>query len=309
MKSKLSFLPYVLMYLVSLLLIGMGRLVTAEFSVEYLRSAAFWYDLIITNVANLMVLVATVWMWGERFDQTDEVIRKKNAQIQDCVDRDLGPDFDAYLAEINRAAKIRAWKRLVYRRRQRLERRMRDRDRRAWQTEEGRRRNRKCKRLAALNRALTDEYIEANIEELKVRYEVLTRAVVTSGHASREERDEQFVNGSAELVRVLIPRVLIGIAGVCFVSSFMPRLRQFDPVMLVDIGVKVMALCYNWLVGTSYARRFRENITIANLDTSLGIITRYLQWRIDRRSALGHKPETDRGSEPTDRTAREKAEG
>ena len=287
-RISLAFIPFVLMYFTSILLVGVADLFTAGFSLERIGKAQFWYNIFLSMFANIFALMATLlWQIKKQREEDKRVLEKQN-KINDCADNDLEPDFeDEYLKDINLNSKITAFKENIKEQIDMLNKKAKPEDFFAWNSrvEEGTKKNKYVQKRLVLEEQLKSEYIKENIDFIKVEYEYITKAKVINGYQPKSKR-QRYINGKKTMFADLLPNTLLAISFMVFISSFAFEFINADKTLIITLSAKIFSLVWNAYNGYSYAFTYIEKVLITNLNASLDLIVGYLAWRKESKGNM-----------------------
>jgi hypothetical protein len=211
-------LPYWISNFVAFLLIGGLAFVSVEFDPSQILKFEFWLPILITSSAVWLVFFYTSKEYLIKYEKRDPEIQILKKNLLEKAKNEGFEHLTEYLVEKNIKFKITAWKEKYKRIESKLDYKASDEDIYIWSkgTESQKLDNKYCQKKRQIQRVLTDEYINNNLEYLKVDVVQFTYAMVVAGtngkhsKSSFEKNIDQKIN--QEAVYSIISRTVLLVA-------------------------------------------------------------------------------------------------
>lgn len=289
-KFKRS-IPYIAVMLVSVVLTGIIELIRYDWTWETITSAGFWASIGTTNVsAFLMALSATLMTSDNIAFNTSEGLGQQAFQVESAINEfrlKLGNDIDIFVDLENRKRKAKAWENKINAKLLPIKRTFK-----ASETQEYvkvlngellvENASKRVQKRVALEKQIEPEYINENIEILKVRYYKITRRMIENG-STKQEIDGKLRNASSVIIAGLLPKFLFSMSILIFFSSFMYDFKEnITWAVVLPILIKFLTLFYNYIYGRGFAPDYFRETTINNLLVRFEWITKYIDWKKKR---------------------------
>ncbi|QVK18101.1 hypothetical protein KHQ81_14940 [Mycoplasmatota bacterium] len=267
--NKWKCLPFFFMYFISLSMVVLIDLVTAQFSLDRIGSSEYWSNILTVAIANLLVLLSSTFYDVDKLKETDRRILDDRKEIRQAIANDIDVDFKDFIVQDNLSRKITSWKNYINRKLRKLE-------------------NKKAsqKRDAAIQKLqsmITKEYIDKYIDSIKIKYYYIKMSQIISGFRSGDEV-ERLESGFNKVSKDILPKFLLSISLPIFISSFVMDVKDFSPVLLLTIASKLVSLISNFMNGKSYAKVYVNEVVLYNLDYRIKYIERYVSWKAKKKA-------------------------
>lgn len=266
---KWKYIPFLVMYFISLSLVVLIDLVTAQFSLDRIGSSEYLSNILTVALANLLVLISSTFYDVDKLKEIDPRIKKDEEEIRDSISNDIDVDFKDFIDQDNLSRKIRCWKNYINRKIRKLENK-----------KSSQKRDAAIKKLQVMK---TKEYIENYIDSIKIRYYYIKMSQIISGFRSGDEI-ERLESGFNKVSKDIMPKFLLSISLPIFISSFVMNVKDFSPVLLLTIASKLISLILNFMNGKSYAKVYVDEVVLYNLDYRIKYIERYISWKAKKKA-------------------------
>ena len=277
---------YVILYVISLVLIGVTSLIDKESGINFgnLQSFTWYVDQIITSFAIITTVMATVYMIVDNFKLTDKEYAKIEQDIKDFADKEYVPTlFARFLEYINpkrkRLQHEHNTKKLLYL----LDKKVKEQDLYIWNkgTPEQKNKNNYCRKRIKYEERLTDEWIVKNLPSVYVAYDKITSALVLGGYYSSEDNSSpnEFITKYTEtkIVRDKLPLLVLGISITSIASSIIVTLL-FDDSALLSVITKVFVLLFQIYNSIKYANDWTIRITLKDARFRKSVAQEFKIW-------------------------------
>lgn len=287
---------YFVLYLISLVLIGVTSLIDKESGINFtnLRSFTWYVDQIITSFAIITTVTATVFMIVDNFKTNDKEYLKLEQDIKDFADREYVPTlFARFLEFINPKRKRLQHEHNVKHKLYELDKKVTDKDLYIWNqgTDKQKSRNAYCKKRARYELRLTDEWIHKNLISINVPFDKITSSLVLGGYYSKEENDSpnEFVtkNTETKIVRDKFPTLVLGIAITSIASSIIVTII-FNEAALLSVVTKFFVLIFQVYNSIKYANDWNVRITLKDMRFRKSITQEFKVW-LKQQVPIEHK--------------------
>ena len=275
---------YVILYLLGFGLIGITSLITGEIGFAGWRDARFYVDTILTYMAIICIIIATVLKIVDQFKETNQEYKDSNTKIQTFAEKSYIPSlFTKYADHANEKRKLKQYLFNIKKKIYNLEKSASEEDLHTWVngTSELKANNTFCKKRAFLEQQLTDNYIKKYLPTMFVEYDRITATVILGGYYSAHDADSanEFVtkNQGRKMLLDNLPRLLYGFAFTAFTSSLILDIA-FSTNALISILTKTLVLCYQTFLTIRYANNWNEEVTLKDIRFRKGIINEYETW-------------------------------
>jgi ABC-type multidrug transport system fused ATPase/permease subunit len=273
----------VTLYLLSLMLIGIINLIDGQFTPDRLLEPDYWFNTIITNVATLLVLINTINLFLDKYRNNDEVTTLEQT-VKTGVYKDIKGDFDDFIRETNKQRKINAFKEKIMDQINQVEGKASSKDLEIIDSDkqELKAKNKVWIKLNRLKKFLDPEYIDRNILFLNVKYNRLTRRIITN-NVSVKNDEFVFTNKPLKMISDILPNYMFTFSIILFFTAFVINVNdKVTLAVIMDMVVKLMALIMNFINGISYAKNYTETVVITELQFRLDTIEQYKEWQKKR---------------------------
>jgi hypothetical protein len=277
---------YIILYVISLLLIGVTSLIDRNSGINFgnLQSFTWYVDQIITSFAIITTVMATVYMIIDHFKSTDKEYIKIEQDIKDFADKEYVPTlFARFLEYINPKRKKlqhehNTKKKLYY-----LDKKVKDIDLYVWNngSVEQKLKNKYCRKRMKYEERLSEEWISKNLNSIYVPYDKISSALVLGGYYSTEENSSpnEFVTKYTEtkIVKDKLPILILGISITSIASSIIVTLL-FDDSALLSVITKVFVLLFQVYNSIKYANDWTVRITLKDARFRKSVAQEFKIW-------------------------------
>lgn len=293
-KSKISISDVVFAFIIflTILISGLLNLFTYGFDPTELLSISFWLAIFIKCLSNGLVLFSSAQNKINHLEKESEQIVYLKSSIELMVKQDIKEDFVTFLAEINKKEKIKAYKLKIKRKIYRLDKKASHRQLSKWKKYQddlsivnskidAHNYGRYVFKRKTLLDKLEDEYIEKNIDTIRIKYHYITRQMVISNLKTNDDVKYQLVEKNQKMTKDLIPRFIYTIAFMLTTSSIIldPNIENLNAIFWINFATNIFTLVFSFLSGTNYGKDFAETVIVGNYYTKKLIIEDYKLWK------------------------------
>jgi hypothetical protein len=274
--------PYVFLYALSFLVVGLFNFVTAEVRTDILTSAEFWNKTISQNLANLIVFSTTITLYNTRNMEEDKDYLQMDKLVTTSVRQDIQSDFGQWVFDKNKIEKKRAYIEKINGKISKQEIKAKPDDLNIWYygTEEQKAVNNYCKKRVKLIKLTDDERLEKFIISMKVDYDEINRSFIESGEAKETKKQNKKLAGPGKIVKDNAPNFSLGMAFVIFINSFIYSANVSDVAFWFQVFFSLVILVYMFIMGRNYADSYMKKVLIVDLQTRFNIIRDYLSDKV-----------------------------
>ena len=274
--------PYVFLYALSFLVVGLFNFVTAEIRTDILTSSEFWNKTISQNLANLIVFSTTIGLFTRKNMEEDKDFLQMDKVVTDAVRQDIQSDFGQWVFDKNKIEKKQAYKDRINGKIAKGEIKAKPEDLKVWYygTDEEKVKNRYCKKRIKLMGLMGDERLDKFIISMKVDYDEINRSFIESGEAKEIKKQNQKLAGPGKIVKDNAPNFSLGMAFVIFINSFIYTANLSDVAFWFQVFFSLVILVYMFIMGRNYADSYMKKVLIVDLQTRFNIIRDYLSDKV-----------------------------
>lgn len=285
MKLTVKIIPYIIIQILIVTVIGINDLYTMGWDPGLLISAAFWYNYISNLVATYLsffawanmgidVVVTTPYYLNmETNNKLDlnkygNIVSIKSHRIDELVTNYRTSDIAEFLdTEINFQEKK---KKHLYICQNKL---MKLRSKKKLNTT----------KIAAIETMMTDEWINKNLKYYKVKYVPVTEAYLVNGVSikSRGSFRKRVDSKTGRILKDNYYKLLCSLAYATMFSSIMfDLMEEITPAVIIKILVKISNCIVNSFLGYSYGNKtYITEKVIYELDDRIALMERYIEWK------------------------------
>lgn len=278
-------LPYAILYVAAVAIVGLFNILTIEYQDNILSSAEFWNRVISQNLANLLVLIATVSMYIVKFTETDKGYTTLKSTVDGAVRGDLDSEFGTWVFNKNKAEKIAAYRAKVQNKISREELKAKPKDLETWYfgSEEDKKKNRYCRRRINLEESIKVERLDKMILALRVDYDEIDRSFVETGEVIRGEKKLTRQDTLGRKVKDNYAQFLFAVGGAAFFNAFIYTADLLDTAFWFKLATSLFLIISMFLNGREYARNYVKQVMVVDLNTRYNIIKDYLTHKVKEK--------------------------
>jgi hypothetical protein len=274
--------PYVALYALSFLVVGLFNFVSADVRTDILTSGEFWNKTISQSIANLIVFSTTIGLYNRKNMEEDAEYLDMYSLVNRAVREDLESDFGQWVFDKNKAEKKKAYIDKVNKIIAKEELKATPQDLNIWYygTDKEKASSKYCIRRNKLIRLTKDERLDKFIVSLDVDYDEINRSFVESGEEKETLKQNKKLAGPGKVVRDNAPTFALGIGFVIFVNSFVYTANVMDAAFWFQAFFSLSILIYMFIIGKSYADTYMKKVLLVDLQTRFNIIRDYLSDKV-----------------------------
>jgi len=274
--------PYVFLYVLSFLVVGLFNFVTAEVRTDILSSAEFWNKTISQNLANLIVFSTTIGLYNRRNMEENTDFLQMDKTVTMAVREDLQSDFGQWVFDKNKIEKKRAYIEKINGKIAKSEVKAKPEDLKIWYygTNKEKSENLYCQKRYKLLGLLDDKRLDKYIISMRVDYDEINRSFIESGETKETRKQNQKLAGPGKIVKDNAPNFSLGMAFVIFINSFIYTANVSDVAFWFQVFFSLVILVYMFIMGRNYADSYMRKVLIVDLQTRFNIIRDYLSDKV-----------------------------
>ena len=290
MKMSLRLVPYLLLQIIILLLVGAGELFEAGWGLDKLKDAGFWFNYATITLATIMSFFSwanvkidhyldTPYYRGMENDpkvnlnNPGTIMAIKKNSLNELVLRYKTSDLPEFLNnEINLPEKREVY--IEYKTTQLIK------HREGWRSTFLLTKKSSARKVELIKQQLTDEYIEANIQNIKVKYVPVTESYVINGvnALSKSMHRRRQIGRGATMIKDNIHKWVLSLSYLLlFTSISIEFSREMSWAVVYSMAIKVSNCVFQSLMGINYAKDYMNNKVIVELDDRTSIMEMYVE--------------------------------
>jgi hypothetical protein len=275
-------LPYAILYIAAVAIVGLFNILTIEYQDDILSSAEFWNRVVSQNLANLLVLIATVSMYLTKFSETDKEYNGLKENVNLAVRIDLDSGFGTWIFNRNKAEKIAAYRAKIQNKINKEELKAKPKDIEAWYfgSEDDKKKNKYCRRRINLEESINSERLEKMILALRVDYDEIDRSFVETGEVIRSQKKNTRQDTLGRKVLDNYAQFLFAVGGAAFFNAFIYTADLLDTAFWFKLATSLFLIMAMFINGREYARNYVKQVMVVDLNTRYNIIKDYLTDRV-----------------------------
>jgi hypothetical protein len=289
-------LQYIILYALGFVIIGFASLMTNEVGFQGLKEPGFYISQVLTYVAIICIIIATLLKIIDHFMFTDPEYLESEKKIAEFANQYIPVLFARYSDYVNPTRKQKQFVanvkheiRLILKGKKFLGipwlvyGKPKPEDLTIWTegTLEEKKQNPFCLQIATLEVQLTEKWIKEHINSIEVSYDEITLDVVLGGYASTGDTDHanDYVtkNKGWKLFKDKAPMILFSFGFSTFAGAIVVDLVLNETAWL-NIVVKTMVLLYNTMMTVRYAHGWTQRVTLKDIRFRRGITLEYYKW-------------------------------
>lgn len=275
-------LPYAILYVAAVAIVGLFNILTIEYQDEILKSAEFWNRVISQNLANLLVLIATISMYIVKFAETDKEYIGLKETVDTSVRSDLDSEFGTWVFNRNKIEKINAYKVKIQNKINKEELKAQPKDIEVWYfgSEDDKKKNRYCRRRLNLEASLNNERLDKMILALRVDYDEIDRSFVETGEVIKGDKKLTRQDTLGRKIKDNYAQFLFAVGGAAFFNAFIYSADLLDAAFWFKLATSLFLIISMYLNGREYARNYVKQVMVVDLNTRYNIIKDYLTHKV-----------------------------
>lgn len=296
-KSRIPGLALYIVILVAAFIMLLGvDFIRAGMSFNAITDPAFFVSNAFTDAALLCITFGTVYLYldwfklnDDRYKTADDILTKF-AQGKTNVPSILS----RFLEGFNRKRKINQYKYLIKEKIYKLEKSksFSDKDLHLWNygTEEEKALNEYCSKRKMYEELLTDEYIEANINNMNIKYDRVTASVILSNFYTEGPKGQvnDFItkDENGKIIAYRGPRLLLSFGATFLLSSLVLDAIIFNWLALLTFAGKALTISVTAYTSYRYAKKHAITITRHDNEFRASIVTEYDKWLLQEAKTV-----------------------
>ena len=289
-KIDWDFVVLLSIWTVALLITGLSDFVRAGFDPDILFTPEWWFRIFRSGSTNLLVFLGTLFYLIKQALREEPSILESEEEVNELVKKHLDPiTFDVFLPEFNRERKKLAYKKGMVQLHNKVDSKISKKPKvlELWanhlkepEAEKWKEHKLTTKKYYLLEQ-MKEDYIEDNIDSIKVSYTPLTKKFVTNGYTHTKDYDDYHVEPtSRKLFFDLAPRLLFTLLLVAVLQTiFIEALEQESRmVAFVWFLINTIPLLFQIVLVFGYLPRFIEEKVLLDFRTRKDVMINYLAY-------------------------------
>lgn len=276
-------LPYVILYIAAAAIVGLYNVLTVRENPDVLSDPTFWNRVISQNIANMLVLVATIGLFIKKYMNDDDFVNMATL-VGNAVLTDLDSGFGVWVFDSNKITKMNAFRAKVQGKINKGELRASAKALETWYygTDEQRRKSHYCRVRKRLEESISEERLNRYILAIKVDYDEIDRAFIETGETRRVTKKNQKQASTWLIIQDNWTRFAFSIAGAAFFNAFIYDTNVMSAAFWAQVAFNVMMLVSMFISGMSYAKTYKQEVLMGDLNTRYNIIKDYLTHKVSK---------------------------
>lgn len=290
MKMSLRLVPYILVQIMILLLVGAGELFAAGWNPQRLLQADFWFSYATITLATLMSFFSwanvkidtyldTPYYAGMEYhpdtnlNDVGVIAAIKRNLLSGLILKHKTSDLPEFLNnEINLPEKTEIYieqktvQLIKYRE--------------GWRSTCFLTRRRAAKKVELIKEQLSEEYISTNIQNIKVKYAPVTEAYLINGVsvASTKNHRHKQIGRAVTMVKDNIHKWVLSLSYLLLLTSLSIEFsEEISLAVIYSTSIKVINCIFQSIMGINYAKDYMNNKVIVELDDRISIMEMYVE--------------------------------
>ena len=285
-----------------------------KFSLEFdrlLRRA----PLLLASYASIAAYTAaTLAKAVSEFKEASDDYKDLEKKIANFAQNEYRPTiFKRFCLHVNKKRKMNAWKAKIYKQWTKLEKKETENDLAAWdewqkeKKEKGNAHlpteNEYCLERARLERLTSEEYLEENVERLRVKYDAITSSVVLGGTKSSVDdiTTDEYITKNKGLVVMAdrAPTYMLSIALITMVTTILVDSFELEMhwtawlLFVLKFSSKIFAMIWTIYNVKKYAETYNVKVTLKDIRFRWGMCCEHNQWVRQQQKELSKETEDD----------------
>ena len=319
-----TYVIYIILFFILLAVNGLVQFVAASFAWEIILTATYWLKTLLGTLSGLSAFILFAFMRRDKRVDTDIEYNKSLNDLNVTIGAKQILNFGEYLELENRTMKIQAWhlkmeeeirkenhsfsnKQLQIRRM--IETNTLKSSKSIIKKIRVRKVKNKLLRIEALTNQLTPQYIQENIDYVRVRHIEITQAEIINGHRGAQSKTKIINNNPIGMIMTKkLPMILLTLGIQAFYNALIIISITGTITMLIAILVQLFTIFMNVVFGINYGNTLFKEIDQNNLLVRRTIFAQYLEWdkAADKSKANGNLiGKIDRKKEEAEKIAQE----
>lgn len=293
-KVTFKRLPYILLLICSLLMIGLTELIKPDFKWETFLSSQYWFNVIFTNLSYFLATIsATLY-------QSDKIVRRdEDGEIKTATKTlvEVAPELhdnsvDVFLYETNRNFKKEKYAEKIRHKLFKLDQRMTRKQLRIYneylscpdsEEKDTIYDNYKfIRKKVTYEEMVTEKWLEEHIDFVKMNCKQLKRRLLTVGSSSQMQEDIPTADAKI-LIGGILPKSLLSISCVTLFLTFGIKPQdELTWVIVIPIVFKFIMLVVNYIYGIRFAEEYVKITVVDKLYLRIRWLKRFIEWKKHR---------------------------
>lgn len=295
-KFKLIYVPIIFSILFCILMVGITDYISAGFTIKNLIKPDFWINLTLTTLGNVSIITAIILINVDKFTSNDEVYNvMKNRIIEFRKTKYVAPLFTKFCNESNRKTKIIYYKNKIEKKFTKLKPTLNDLDIFNGGTDEEKANNKYCRTVRYYNELLKPEYIEKNIDKIKIKYPKISSSLIFSGYKNENNLVDYVTKNKVKKVTVdYLPKFLISFSITVLLMSMAPTLKEnISIATILNTLARLFAVTIQIYFAKDYSTRYNSEVTLHDIQYRESKINEYIVWEDKQIKLLNTEKEVD----------------
>lgn len=291
-KTSLGYIFVCALVLVGALVAGITDYITADFDPTVFKTSSFWVNIVTTNIGTLCIIVAILIHAITKFKLTDpeyltacdNINKFYNTSYQATI-------FGSFCHGVNKKIKCDTYKDKIHKKYSKLKPSLKDLTIYNGNDEKAKSENKYCRKVKYYGMLLSEDYINANLEKIKIKYNGISDSLVFSGCVTDSSKKNYITkNKFGKVFKDLLPRYILSFGITLIVASVIPDTK--DGITLATIFKtcsKLFTMSTQIYFAINYASDYCQTVVLHDIRFRWSVITDYNMWYLSKTQQKEHK--------------------
>lgn len=291
-KASLNYVFVILLVLIGALVAGLTDYISAGFDLNVFKNIDFWVNIITTNIGTLCVILAILLHKIAKFKFTDVDYITINNKINTFYNEQYQATlFSGFCHQTNKRSKREAYKQRIHKKYSRLKPTIKDLNIYNGTNEEAKRKNRYCRKVNYYNQLLNEDFINANVEKIKIKYNGISDSLVFSGCIiDSDGKDYITKNKFVKVFKDLLPKYMLSFGITLIIATIVPDTKDGITLAIIfKTCSKLFTMATQVYFALNYADEYNQTVVLHDIKFRWSIITDYNMWYLNKVQQKEHK--------------------
>ena len=284
MAKFLKLLPFILLFVLSIAIVGLFNVLQVDVLEDVLTNWVFWNKVVSQNLANALTLAGAIMMYLELGTENNPEYLELSSKVRNSVRNDLDSNFGKWTFDTNVEEKKVAYKRKVQIKINKKERKAKPKHLLVWYdatiTDKVKIKNRYCRKRLKMENTIKDEVLHRTIFAVKVSYDRIDRSFVETGEVVGDNKKNAKKDNSYRKFYENAPRFMFALAFALFVNALAYDAQSMDASFWFNFAFAFLLLVAMFVNGRAYAISYIKRILLVDLNTRYNIIRDYMTCKL-----------------------------
>lgn len=300
MQKLGKLLPFVLLFVLSIAIVGLFNVLQVEVLSDIWTNWVFWNKVVSQNLANILTLAGAIMMYLELITEKDKEYNELAGTVKSAVRSDLDSGFGEWTFDANVKEKKVAYKKKVQIKINRKERKAKPTDLLVWYDKDledkDKLKNKYCRKRLKLENSIKDNVLDKTIFALKVDYDRIDRSFIETGEVVGEDKKHGKKDSTYRKFYENAPRFMFALAFALFTNALAYGSNKMDSAFWFNFTFSLLLLISMFVNGRGYAISYVKRILLVDLNTRYNVIRDYMTFKLNRKNKVVKEADADGGN-------------